>query len=185
MNMLWRNCMSCVVTKGNSALLMICGYITGLKAGAEFKCSSNISFYLYPQTLAEINELRQVWEADVTNNFFLTSRKRVCARHSTLSLPVVDRPSRLGSRRPLKKIQCRHQRESRCVIILNLNYQAGLKCERQPYLSGVGRRCFILCVQWVPLSHAEISSPNQVSHFTGVILQPAFNLLPLLIFCHS
>ena len=40
---------------------MICGYITGLKAGAEFKCSSNISFYLYPQTLAEINELRQVW----------------------------------------------------------------------------------------------------------------------------
>lgn len=52
--------MSCVVTKGNSALLMICGYITGLKAGAEFKCSSNISFYLYPQTLAEINELRQV-----------------------------------------------------------------------------------------------------------------------------
>lgn len=39
---------------------MICGYITGLKAAAEFKCSSNISFYLYPQTLAEINELRQV-----------------------------------------------------------------------------------------------------------------------------
>lgn len=60
-NMFWRNCTSCVVTKGNSALLMICGYITGLKAGAEFKCSSNISFYLYPQTLAEINELRQVW----------------------------------------------------------------------------------------------------------------------------
>lgn len=60
------------VTKGNSALLMICGYITGLKAGAEFKCSSNISFYLYPQTLAEINELRQVRGADVTNNFFLT-----------------------------------------------------------------------------------------------------------------
>lgn len=56
----WRNCMSCVVTKGDSALLMICGYITGLKAGAEFECSSNISFYLYPQTLAEINELRQV-----------------------------------------------------------------------------------------------------------------------------
>lgn len=52
---------------------MICGYITGLKAGAEFKCSSNISFYLYPQTLAEINELRQVWGAGVTNNFFLTS----------------------------------------------------------------------------------------------------------------
>lgn len=76
--------------------------------------------------------------------------KRVCARHSTLSLPVADRPSRLGSRRPLKKIQCRHQRESRCVIILNLNYPAGWKCERQPYLSGVGRRCFILCVQWVP-----------------------------------
>lgn len=60
------------VTKGNSALLMICGYITGLKAGAEFKCSSNISFYLYPQTLAEINELRQVRGDDVTNNFFLT-----------------------------------------------------------------------------------------------------------------
>lgn len=66
--------MSCVVTKGDSAVLMICGYITALKAGAEFKCSSNISFYLYPQTLAEINELRQVRGGpDVTNNFFLTS----------------------------------------------------------------------------------------------------------------
>lgn len=146
----WRNCMSCVVTKGDSALLMICGYITGLKAGAEFKCSSNISFYLYPQTLAEINELRQVWGGRCYEQFLPDIGKRVCARHSTLSLPVADRPSRLGSRRPLKKIQCRHQRESRCVIILNLNYPAGWKCERQPYLSGVGRRCFILCVQWVP-----------------------------------
>lgn len=70
--MFGRNYTSCEVTKGNSALLMICGYITALKAGAEFKCSSNISFYLYPQTLAEINELRQVRGADVTNNFFLT-----------------------------------------------------------------------------------------------------------------
>lgn len=65
--------MSCVVTMGDSAVLMICGYITALKAGAEFKCSSNISFYLYPQTLAEINELRQVRGADVTNNFSPTS----------------------------------------------------------------------------------------------------------------
>lgn len=52
--------MSRLVTKGDSALLMICGYITAFKAGSEFECFSNISFYLYLQTLAEINELRQV-----------------------------------------------------------------------------------------------------------------------------
>lgn len=104
--------------------------------------------------------------------FLPDTGKRVCAGHSTLSLPVADRPSRLGSGRPLKKIQCRHQRESRCVIILNLNYPVGLKRERQPYLSALGRRWFILCVQSASFSRAEISRPDRESR--AVIQLPQF-----------
>lgn len=38
-NMFWRNCMSRAETKRDSALLMICGYITALKAGHGVKMS--------------------------------------------------------------------------------------------------------------------------------------------------
>lgn len=86
---------------------MICGYITGLKAAAEFKCSSNISFYLYPQTLAEINELRQVrgggggaeWRRRRCYEQFLPDIRKTSARETfnSSSLPAADRLSSAGS----------------------------------------------------------------------------------------